>query len=55
MVNSIFLVAWWITLAAVLAWLAQRRGERPVFWFLLSLVASPLLAILFLLAAPQQR
>ncbi len=53
--GGIFLVAWWITMAAVLAWVAQRRGEKPGFWFVFSLVASPLLAVLFLMALPLKK
>jgi hypothetical protein len=53
--GGIFTVAWWIAMAAVLAWVAQRRGEKPVFWLVFSLVASPLLAVLFLMALPEKK
>ena len=52
--NGFFLLLWWTTMAAVLAWIAQHRGEKPGFWFVLSLIASPMLAVLFLIAMPQK-
>ena len=55
MIGEIFIAFWWIAMAAVLAWVAQRRGENTGLWFVISLAASPVLAVLFLLASPQRR
>jgi hypothetical protein len=54
-IGEIFTAFWWVTMAAVLAWIAHRRGESATLWFVISLGASPLLAVLFLLAAPEKR
>jgi hypothetical protein len=54
-IGEILLAFWWVTMAAVLAWIAQRRGESASLWFFVSLGASPLLAVLLLLAVPQKR
>jgi len=53
--GGIFGLAWWIAMAAVLTWVAQRRGEKPAFWFVFSLIASPFLAVLFLMALPERK
>jgi hypothetical protein len=55
MIGEIFIAFWWIAMAAVLAWVAQRRGENTGLWFVISLAASPVLAVLFLMASPQRR
>jgi hypothetical protein len=45
----------WILLSVVVGVGANTRGRNGFGWFLLSLVISPLLAGLFLLASPQQK
>lgn len=34
----------WSLLAAVVGWLAGRQGRSPVVWFIVALVANPLVA-----------
>jgi hypothetical protein len=48
----LMLVLGWFVLSIVVMILADRRGRMSVIWFFLSLVISPLLAGLLVLALP---
>ena len=40
----------WAVAAVVVGWVAGRRGQNALLWFLIAIVATPLLAGLLLLA-----
>jgi len=43
----------WLILAAIPAWIAgQFRGRRPAVWFVLGLLFSPIVTLLFVLMLP---
>lgn len=41
----------WLLFAGVVGWVASERGRGPVAWFFLSLLLSPLIGLIALLAA----
>ena len=41
----------WLGLAGLVGYLAGEKGRHRVFWFLLAIAASPIVAALFLLVA----
>lgn len=47
-----FLITAWFVLALVVGGAATARGRNGLGWFVLSLIASPLIAILLLIAMP---
>lgn len=49
----LFLLAflWWVGIAALIGYAAKERGREPAVWAVLSIVFSPLLAALVLIAA----
>lgn len=51
--RGLILVAflWWIGIAALIGYAAKQKGRSPAVWGALSVVISPLLAILVLIAA----
>ena len=51
-IGMIGILSLWFLLSFVIAAGADARGRSPFGWFLLSLIASPLLAALFLLLFP---
>lgn len=50
--SAIVIIGLWIVLAIIVAAAADARGRSPGGWLLMSLVFSPLIAVLFLLAFP---
>jgi hypothetical protein len=53
MAGAVLIALWWIGVAAIVGWVASRRGEDWAVWLGISLVASPLVASLLLIALPQ--
>ena len=47
-----FLIVVWCIFAFAVAYVAKQRGRDNAMWFALSLVISPLLAMLALIAMP---
>jgi hypothetical protein len=47
------IILWWFVLAIVVGVSANLRGRSGPGWFLLAVVISPLIAGLFLIAAPR--
>lgn len=41
----------WLGLAALVGWAANERGRNPALWVILSLVLSPLIGFIALIAA----
>ena len=50
----IFAIVAWVGLSLGVSAIASQRERDHVLWFLISLVTSPVLAILMLIALPQQ-
>lgn len=44
----------WLAFAVIVGVAANTRGRNPIGWFLLSVIISPLLAGLLVLALPRQ-
>jgi hypothetical protein len=51
-VFDVLFVAWWIVASFAVSKAAVARGRSRWLWFIWSLVLSPLLALLLLLAYP---
>ena len=50
---SVLVLAWfYITATCLVAWAAAEKGRSGAGWFMLSLIASPLLCLLTLIAIP---
>jgi hypothetical protein len=47
-------MAIWIVLAIVIAGAANTRGRDAAFWLFFAIIASPLVAVIFLLAFPSR-
>ena len=41
----------WLVFAGIVGWVASERDRGPVAWFFLSLLLSPLIGLIALLAA----
>jgi hypothetical protein len=52
---EIFILIFWVILASAVASYADRRGRNRVAWFVVALIISPVIAIIFLAAAPDLR
>ena len=50
---TVGLIVGWVALSALVGWAAGERGRSVFGWFCVSLVFSPLLAILVLIATPR--
>lgn len=49
-------VALWIIGCTIVAWIAHSQGRKPIEWFLVALLLSPLLGfVAVILSAPRQK
>lgn len=47
----ILVLLMWLAFAALVGWAANERGRDPALWVILSLVLSPLIGFIALIAA----
>ena len=49
---GVFVLVGWLGLSGAVGWVASERGRSGPSWFGLALVASPVVALIFLVAVP---